>query len=170
MRTESELKFVGKNACVLNTHWLVVMMMQVAIPGFAKLTLHAMDPYDGQDVSRLAVAAGGASSGGLILLTLDLARAPSMAGRGCYFALRASVTSLASGIALMIDRGDGQLSIVSSDSDVSSAAWATHSTQATLLSSGVARFAVKLFGANASALVSSPVVAPIGLHMNEAEE
>ena len=142
----------------------------IEIPGMKLPSVHVMAPFDGQAVRRIEVAAAAASSG-MILLELHLANAPSIAGQSCYFALRVSVSSPASGIALMIDRGDGQFAVVSSDSDASSlSTWATQSTQATLLESGVARFAVKLFGKNASALVSSAIVAPVGLHWNDAEE
>ena len=141
----------------------------VPLPGWKPLSVQAMKPHDGQAVSRIQVATG-TSSSGLILLSLDLAYAPSMAGKSCYFALRASVTSKGSGIALMIDRGDGSFAVVSSDSDASSVDWSTLSTQATLMETGVARFAVQMYGSGATALVSSAVVAPVGLHINDAEE
>ena len=129
--------------------------------------LEPAQPYDGQLV--FAWHGGTASKSAMQLLQLNLSTAPSLAGRSCYFAVKAAITSSGAGLALMVDRGDGQVAL-SSDSDDASGQWRMFSTQATLLTSGVARFGVQVFGASAAAQVATAVVAPVGVHYADAEE
>ena len=105
----------------------------------------------------------------MMLLRIDLSTTPSLAGRSCYFAVKAKITSSETGLALMVDRGDEQVTL-SSDSDDSSGQWRLFSTQATLLPAGLARFGVQIFGVNATAHVAAAVVAPVGVHFSVAEE
>lgn len=102
----------------------------------------------------------------LTMISIDLATTPEATGQQLYLAVQLNVTLPHTGVALLIDPGNG--GFVSNSNSYASAGWRLDSFQLPLHSAGTARFGLQVFTSNPLAKtdvaveIAATVVAPIG--------
>ena len=117
------------------------------------------------------------AAAGAVIASFDLANNPDLAGQSVYFAFEASVSAPGESLSLMIDPGDGHWQFSNSSkgldcplllgfgcegptANATGGGFHMRSYQATLSAAGVARFALRLSGGNAT--LSGVTIARIG--------
>ena len=117
------------------------------------------------------------AAAGAVIASFDLANNPDLAGQSVYFAFEASVSAPGESLSMMIDPGDGHWQFSNSSkgldcplllgfgcegptSNATVGGFHMRSYQATLSAAGVARFALRLSGGNAT--LSGVTIARIG--------